>query len=82
MKKEDRRSNSAFWQAASLAWELGYTMALPLVFLALAGRFIDRRFDSSPLFLLIGIFLSIIISSIAIYRKAAAILKNTDQNKK
>ncbi len=58
----------------ALAWELGYTIAIPLVALALGGRFLDKNFDTSPIFLLVGIFVSILISSFLIYRKTKKIL--------
>ena len=52
----------------ALVFELGYTIAVPLVLFALGGRFIDRHFGTSPLFLLVGIFLSLIGSSYLIYK--------------
>ncbi|MBI4034014.1 MAG: AtpZ/AtpI family protein [Candidatus Brennerbacteria bacterium] len=59
-----------------LAWELGYTIAIPLVGLALLGRFLDKSFGTSPLFLLIGIFVSILVSSFLVYRKTKKIIDN------
>ncbi len=64
----------SFFRPLALAWELGYTIAIPLVALALGGRFLDKSFDTSPIFLLIGIFVSIFISSFLIYRKTKKIL--------
>lgn len=61
-------------QALSLAWQMGYLLAIPLVALALAGRLLDKRLDTSPLFLLIGIGLSIVISSILVAKKALEII--------
>ena len=52
----------------ALVFELGYTIAVPLVLFALGGRFVDRHFGTSPLFLLVGIFLSLIGSSYLIYK--------------
>ncbi len=66
---ESNKEKSIFWQAVSLAFQLGYTITIPLVILALVGRFLDKRFNSSPLFLLIGIVLSMIISSVALFVK-------------
>ncbi|MBI4142941.1 AtpZ/AtpI family protein [Candidatus Uhrbacteria bacterium] len=66
---------SPFWQAVALAWELGYTIAIPIVLLALGGRFLDRRFGTSPWLLLLGILLSIIVSSIAITMKVRRIIR-------
>ncbi|MBI4994613.1 AtpZ/AtpI family protein [Candidatus Peregrinibacteria bacterium] len=53
----------------NLAWELGYTIALPIAILGFGGAMLDKKVGTSPLFLLIGIALSIIISGIAVYRK-------------
>lgn len=57
------------WSALALAWQLGYTIAIPLIVLALVGRFLDRRLDTSPLFLLAGIALSIVLSGIVVTRR-------------
>lgn len=60
----------------SLAFELGYIVAIPIVVLALAGRMIDKKLDSSPWFLLLGIIISIIVSTYWIYKKTSAIIDN------
>ncbi len=78
MKEEDKK-NEKPWSAVSLAWELGYSIAVPLVGLALIGRFLDKKFESSPWFLLIGILISITISSYLIYRKTVDILNKLDK---
>lgn len=78
MKKEDKK-NEKPWSAVSLAWELGYSIAVPLVGLALVGRFLDKKFESSPWFLLAGILISISVSSYLIYRKTVDILDNLDK---
>lgn len=59
------------WQ---FAWELGYTIAIPIVVLALVGRWADKAWGTSPWMLLAGIVLSIIISSALVYRKVKKIL--------
>lgn len=58
-----------------VAFELGYTIAIPLVACAFLGRFLDKKFDSSPLFLLIGFLLAITVTAVAIYRKVAHLFK-------
>lgn len=62
------------WSALSLAWELGYTIAVPLVVLALGGRLLDRKLDTSPWLLLAGIFISLVVSSWLVYFKAMKII--------
>lgn len=61
-------------QALSLAWQMGYLLAIPLIALALAGRLLDKSLNTSPLFLLIGIGLSIVVSSILVAKKALGII--------
>lgn len=58
-----------------LAWELGYTIAIPIVALALGGRFLDRYFGTSPVLLLVGIFISILLTTFLIYRKTKKVLE-------
>lgn len=65
---------SAFWQAVGLVFQFGYTIALPLVVLALAGRFLDKKFNSSPILFLVTIVLSLIISSVALLIKIKKIM--------
>ncbi len=62
------------WRVVDLAWRMGYTIALPIVLLALGGRLLDKRLGTSPIFLLIGILASLAISTIGIYRIAAPII--------
>ncbi|MFA5926367.1 MAG: AtpZ/AtpI family protein [Parcubacteria group bacterium] len=69
-KKDDQES----WSAASLAWELGYLIAIPLVVLALLGRFIDRKYHTEPWFFLLGIILAILITSYTVYKKSKDII--------
>lgn len=57
------------------AWELGYTIAIPAVIFAIAGGYADRSFDSSPLFLLIGMALAFTISFVSIARKIKLIIR-------
>ena len=75
---EKTKSQSSTWFALSLAWQLGYTIAIPVVVFGLLGRFLDKKLDTSPLLLLIGIFASITVSSIGVYRKTIAIIQDTE----
>jgi len=62
------------WSALNLAWELGYTIAIPIVILGFGGAWIDKKLGSSPGFLLTGIMLSVIISGVAVYRKIRSLV--------
>ncbi len=75
VKKPTKDQGLTGWEALGFAWEMGYTMAIPLVALALGGRFLDRYLNTSPAFLLVGILLSIIASSVLVGIKATKIIK-------
>lgn len=72
-KKENKNDNKIIspW---SLSLELGYVIAIPIVVFGLIGRFLDKRLDSSPMFLLIGVFASMIFTGIAVYYKIKKII--------
>jgi F0F1-type ATP synthase assembly protein I len=83
---EGKKERSTLWQALSLAWNLGYLIAVPLVVFALLGRFLDKRFGTSPLALLAGIFISLVVTTIGVYKKTKEITgqmdASTDKSKK
>lgn len=74
---QEKTNKSLLWQALSFSWELGYSIAVPLIVLALAGRFLDKKFDSSPFLFLSGVFISIIISTTVVYLKATKLIAKT-----
>lgn len=77
----DKDTKSNLWQALSLLGQLGYVIAIPLVILAMIGRFIDNKYHTSPWFLIAGMFLALIISTFWVYKKTMEIMKNTtDEN--
>lgn len=74
-KSKQEKEKSVFWQAVGLAFKFGYTITIPLVALVLAGRFLDKKFDSSPLLLLTGIVLSLIVSSFMLLIKVKKVME-------
>lgn len=83
-KKAEKKSvenGLSLGQAFGLAWEMGYLLAIPLVALALGGRLLDKHFGTSPLFILLGIGLSIVISSILLAKKATKIISDLSSDK-
>lgn len=81
--KKDQKQDS--WSAVGFAWELGYSIAIPLVLFTLGGRLLDKKLGTSPWLLLVGLFISIILTSYFVYHKITTIIKNQenlDKNKK
>ncbi|MBI5466123.1 MAG: AtpZ/AtpI family protein [Candidatus Kerfeldbacteria bacterium] len=71
--------NRPLFQALALAWDLGYTIAIPLVVLALLGRLADRYLNTSPWLLLTGVLLSIVVSSWLIIKKTKYIMAGSER---
>ncbi|MDO8559096.1 MAG: AtpZ/AtpI family protein [bacterium] len=68
-----------FLKTLSLAWEMGYTIAGPLVVLAFLGRFLDKKYESSPVALLSGVFLAMIISGAVVFKKTKKIMEDANK---
>lgn len=75
MDNNKNNNKENFWSILSLAWELGYLIALPLIIFALMGRFLDKNLHTSPWLFLLGILLAIIISVFIVYKKTINIIK-------
>lgn len=52
----------------SLAFELGYVIALPAAVFAFGGALLDKRWGTSPLFILVGLALAISSSTLLVAR--------------
>lgn len=64
---------NSLWSALNLAWELGYTIALPIALLGFGGAWLDKKFGTSPWIILLGIAISLLVSGIAVYRKVKSL---------
>ena len=62
-------------QLISFAYDVGFAIIIPLVILALLGRFLDQKIGTSPLFLIIGILLSLVSTTVIIYKKTKNFIK-------
>lgn len=72
-KKDDKGGDSQ-WSVFSLAMEMGYLIAIPLVVLALGGRFLDEKLGTSPWILLLGIGIAIFLSTYMVYKKTMSVI--------
>jgi hypothetical protein len=65
--------------AVRLAWDFGWIIAIPAVALGFGGASLDKHLGMSPLFLLLGLGLAMLVSGIGLARKIKEILgKNGD----
>ena len=84
--KEDKNKQQTLWFALSLAWQLGYTIAIPLIVFLIIGVSLDKYFKTSPFLSLIAVFFSLIVTTFSVYKKSMKILnqeiKKTKNNQK
>jgi len=66
-------NKNSVWYALSLAWELGYLIAVPIAILGFVGAYLDKKYATGHWLLIGGICLSVVISALAVYRKVKTI---------
>lgn len=64
-----------------LAWNLGYIIAIPAVVFGFGGAYLDKSWGTSPLFLLIGFTLAVLLSGLGVYRKVTEILGTSEEKR-
>ena len=70
MQSEDKpKRNLSKSELVSLAFELGYMIAFPIVIFAFLGSWLDKRFGTVPLYTVLGVVLAVVSTTIWIYRK-------------
>ena len=75
MAPPQRTQNSGIWLVLGFAWRLGYSIAVPLVVLLLAGRLLDRRLGTYPWFFLGGLGLSFIITTALLFVESLRVMR-------
>jgi len=68
-------SHSKFLYAVSLALQLGFLIALPLTGFLLIGIFLDRKLNSSPLFLILSLIFAFVFLFFEVFHFLLPLLK-------
>lgn len=58
----------------AFAYDIGFAIIIPLVIFALGGRLLDKKFDTAPIFMLLGLLISLVFTGISIYKKTKKFL--------
>ena len=71
-EKKSQKSSSRAYQifALRIIGDFGASIAVPVVALVLLGQYLDKRYDSLPLFTILGFVVAALISGKIIYKKA------------
>ncbi|MBI3120318.1 MAG: AtpZ/AtpI family protein [Candidatus Kerfeldbacteria bacterium] len=71
---------SSIARTLALLGNLGFNIAVPLVVLAILGRALDQRWGTSPWLLLLGIGLSLVVSSFLVMKRILPLLDPDSRN--
>lgn len=77
-----KKEHSGNWYLLELAWEMGFTIAIPLAILVFAGVILDRTYHTTPFFIIFGIILSIFVSSYGVYKMMLPAITQTREEEK
>jgi F0F1-type ATP synthase assembly protein I len=81
LQPQPKNTKSNFGQALLLGGELGFIIALPLVICLIIGVFLDKKFDSFPVFLLVFLLLGIGLTVVNIYKSVIPFLEKRSGGK-
>ena len=71
-----KKDNFKVLYALSLAWQLGFLIAIPLAIFLWLGILADRAFETRPLFLILGLLAAIAITAYEVYHWLIPLIKN------
>lgn len=63
------------WEALGVVWEIGTAIAIPTILFALLGRWVDRRYGTSPFFIIAGLFLALVVITVFTVKKGKKIAR-------
>ena len=70
--------NYKTFYALSIAWQLGFLIAFPIVGFLFLGLLIDNYFKTKPLFLILGTSVGILITFYEVYHILSPLIKEED----
>ena len=67
VKNQNKDKSNNFFYAVSLGLEMGFLIALPLVIFLILGVFLDKKFESFPIYLIFAIIIGLIVTFLDVY---------------
>lgn len=78
---KNQKNDSKLLYALSLGLELGFLISLPLVFFLILGIFLDKKFQTFPIFLISSIILGMAATFFNVYYLVLPFLEKRSQKK-
>ncbi|NOY35315.1 MAG: AtpZ/AtpI family protein [bacterium] len=80
MKAVEKKDNFKTFYALSLAWQLGFLIAVPIGGFLFLGVLADRFFRTEPFLLLLGLLAGIVITIYEMYHLFIPLIKDSEKN--
>ncbi len=74
------RDNFKTFYALSLAWQLGFLIAVPLAGFMIAGFWLDKKINSGPFMLLAGMIVGVVITVYEVYHLLAPLISDKEKH--
>lgn len=75
-----KKNNFKTFYAISIAWQLGFFIAVPIIGFLFLGILADKFFGTRAIFLFLGLFLGTIITVYQVHRLLIPLIKNKKEN--
>lgn len=75
-----QRNTFKTFYALSLAWQLGFFIAIPIGGFLFLGLWGDNFFNTKPFFLLLGLVIGIVITIYEVYHLLIPVIKDKEKN--
>jgi F0F1-type ATP synthase assembly protein I len=75
------KTTPKFFSAIYLGLELGFLIAVPLIIFLLGGLWLDKKMQTTPLFLILGLLLNFGITMIEVKKLILPFLEKRSQGK-
>lgn len=81
-RQMEKKDNFKTFYALSLAWQLGFIIAVPIGGFLFFGLLADRFFGTEPVLLVVGIFAGVTVTIYEVYHLLIPLIKGKDKDKK
>jgi F0F1-type ATP synthase assembly protein I len=83
MKTEDKDKKNPWWQPGMLLFfRMSGWIGIPVIFGALAGKWLDKRYHTEPWLFLVSVGVAFIVSMFGIVRDAMQAMKEIEREDK
>lgn len=66
--RTESKSDASWLMVWGAAGQLAWMIALPAIFFVLGGVWLDKQFVTSPIFVIVGIPLALLVSAMGVWR--------------